>query len=393
VEATRLDEEPVPKTGSVPRARCEFESRRFLLVGLNINRIQEGSVMSTFRVEVTRIDEVLPHPNADRLELVRVRGWKAVAARGAHTPGETVVYIPEDAVVPQPVLEALGLTGKLAGKEHNRVKAIRLRGELSQGLLMSMDVLHALTGTDGHAPGTDVAEALGITRYEEPIPAHLAGTAIPWPVWMSKYTDIENIKNFPGVLRDGEPVVFTEKLHGACAAFGMTAAESALFAASRNLCLARDQANAYWRVAAEMDVGGHLRALLAETGAATATLYGELLGVQDLKYGFVNGRLGLRWFDVSLDGEYQDHDGPAHRLLLARGLERVPVLYQGAFSDAALAEHTDGSTVLGAGHVREGVVVRAAAERYDIDANLGRVILKSVSGDYLTRKGQATEYH
>lgn len=349
--------------------------------------------MSTFRVEVTRIDEVLPHPNADRLELMRIRGWKAVAARGVHAAGDTVVYIPEDAVVPPAVLQALELTGKLAGKEHNRVKAIRLRGELSQGLLMPMHVLAALAGAGQYAPGTDVAGVLGITKWEEPIPAHLAGRAIPWPAWMDKYTDIENIKNFPGVLRDGEPVVFTEKLHGACAAFGVSAEDGELFVASRNLCLARDAANAYWRVAQETDVAAHLEALLRETGARWATLYGEVLGVQDLKYGFVNGRLGMRWFDVALDGAYQDHGGDAHRLLLARGLERVPVLYEGPFSQAVLAEHTDGATALGAGHVREGVVVRPAVERYDVDSNLGRVILKSVSGDYLTRKGQATEFH
>lgn len=349
--------------------------------------------MSTFRVEITRIDEVLPHPNADRLELVRIRGWKAVAARGVHAPGELVVYIPEDALVPEPVLAALELTGKLAGREHNRVKAIRLRGELSQGLLMPMHVFHALAGPGEDVEGTSVAEALGITKWEEPIPAHLAGRALPWPAWMHKYTDIENIKNFPGILRDGEPVVITEKLHGACAAFGMRAADGELFAASRNLCLAEDAANAYWRVAAELGIAGHLRALLAATGAGTVALYGELLGVQDLKYGFVNGRLGFRWFDVALDGEYQDHGGDAHRLLLERGLERVPLLYEGPFSDAVLAEHTDGATVLDAGHVREGVVVRPASERYDVDSNLGRVILKSVSGDYLTRKGQATEYH
>lgn len=349
--------------------------------------------MSTFRVEVARIDEVLPHPNADRLELVRIRGWKAVAAKGVHAPGDSVVYVPEDAVLPPPVLEAMEMTGKLAGREHNRVKAIRLRGELSQGLLMPMHVLHALMGPEERTPGTDVAEALGITKWEEPIPAHLAGRAVPWPRWMEKYTDIENIKNFPGVLREGEPVVFAEKLHGVCAGFGMQAAEGELFVASRNLCLARDEANVYWRVALEMDLAEHLRALLAETGAASATLYGEVLGVQDLKYGFVNGRLGLRWFDVALDGAYQDHDGDAHRRLLARGLERVPVLYEGPFSPAVLAEHTDGATVLAAGHVREGVVVRPAAERYDLDANLGRVILKSISGDYLTRKGQPTEFH
>jgi RNA ligase (TIGR02306 family) len=353
----------------------------------------ERSIMSTFRVEVTRIDEVLPHPNADRLELVRIRGWKAVAAKGIHAAGDAVVYIPEDAVVPELVLAALDLTGKLAGKAHNRVKAIRLRGELSQGLLMPMHVLHALAVPGDLEPGTDVAGALGITKWEEPIPAHLAGRAVPWPAWMHKYTDIENVKNFPGVLRDGEPVVITEKLHGACAAFGMRQADGELFVASRNLCLARDEANAYWRVAAELGIADHLRALLDQTGAASATLYGEVLGVQDLKYGFVNGRLGLRWFDVALDGAYEDHNGPAQALLSARGLERVPVLYDGPFSEAVLAAHTDGATTLGAGHVREGVVVRPATERYDVDSNLGRVILKSVSGDYLTRKGQATEFH
>jgi RNA ligase (TIGR02306 family) len=349
--------------------------------------------MSTFRVEITRIDEVLPHPNADRLELVRIRGWKAVAAKGIHAPGDTVVYIPEDAVVPQPVLAALELTGKLAGKEHDRVKAIRLRGELSQGLLMPMDVFRALAGPGEHAPGTDVAGTLSITKWEEPIPAHLAGVAVPWPAWMQKYTDIENIKNFPGVLRDGEPVVFTEKLHGACAAFGMCRADGEMFVASRNLCLARDERNVYWRVAVELNAEEHLRALLERTGAASATLYGEVLGVQDLKYGFANGTLGLRWFDFALGGAYQDYGGDAHRLLLERGLERVPVLYEGPFSDAVLAKHTDGATTLGAGHVREGVVVRPAAERYDVDSNLGRVILKSVSGDYLTRKGERTEFH
>jgi RNA ligase (TIGR02306 family) len=348
--------------------------------------------MSTFRVEITRIDEVLPHPNADRLELVRIRGWKAVAGKGAHEPGEPVVYIPEDAVVPQPVLAALGLEGKLAGKAHNRVKAVHLRGELSQGLLMPMDVLQALAGPGEYAPGTDVAEALGIIKWEEPIPAHLAGRAVPWPVWMEKYTDIENIKNFPGVLRDGEPVVMTEKLHGACAAFGV-GADGELFVASRNLCLARDEANAYWRVALQLGLEERLRAVRAAAGAAAVTLYGEVLGVQDLKYGFVNGRLGVRWFDVALDGAYQDYGGTAHRLLLDAGLERVPVLYEGPFSDAVLAQHTDGATTLDAGHVREGVVVRPAAERYDVDSNLGRVILKSVSGAYLTRKGQATEFH
>ena len=68
----------------------------------------------------------------------------------------------------------------------------------------------------------------------------------------------------------------------------------------------------------------------------------------------------------------------------------VPVLYEGPFSEAALLEHTAGATVLGGKHVREGVVVRPAAERESPE--FGRVFLKNVSGDYLTRKG-GTEYN
>ena len=68
----------------------------------------------------------------------------------------------------------------------------------------------------------------------------------------------------------------------------------------------------------------------------------------------------------------------------------MPVLYQGPFSLAKLQELTDGATTLGGAHVREGVVVKPAAER--VSHEFGRVILKSVSGRYLTRKG-GTEFN
>ena len=68
----------------------------------------------------------------------------------------------------------------------------------------------------------------------------------------------------------------------------------------------------------------------------------------------------------------------------------VPVLYRGPFSAAVMLRETDGATALGGRHVREGVVVKPAEERES--AEFGRVILKSVSGDYLTRKG-GTDYN
>lgn len=77
--------------------------------------------------------------------------------------------------------------------------------------------------------------------------------------------------------------------------------------------------------------------------------------------------------------------------MIAIGLDCVPVLYRGPFDAATLALHMDGKTIIGgAAHIREGVVVTPLIERRD--DQIGRVILKSVSGDYLLRKGDATEF-
>lgn len=111
--------------------------------------------MSTFEVLIRTVDDVLDHPNADRLSLLRILGYEAIAAKnedGSHrfSPGEPICYIPEAALVPEDVLKAKGYwntekdVGMLAGKLGNRVKAMRLRGILSQGLVLKLQFASAL---------------------------------------------------------------------------------------------------------------------------------------------------------------------------------------------------------------------------------------------------------
>jgi RNA ligase (TIGR02306 family) len=90
--------------------------------------------MSTLRVtaEVLTVHE---HPNADALELAQVGLYRAVVAKGAYRTGDAAVYIPEQSVLPADLIEELGLTGRLAGSNADRVRAVRLRGELSQGIV------------------------------------------------------------------------------------------------------------------------------------------------------------------------------------------------------------------------------------------------------------------
>ena len=93
--------------------------------------------MATFDVKVRHLDAVEPHPNADRLELAVVGDYRAVVAKGQFQAGDAIAYLPEASVLPAELIAELGLTGKLAGPDANRVHAVRLRGALSQGVVMA----------------------------------------------------------------------------------------------------------------------------------------------------------------------------------------------------------------------------------------------------------------
>lgn len=121
--------------------------------------------MSTFKIAVETIDTVSPHPNADRLDIATLVGmsFEFIILKGQFKPGDRVVYYPVDSLLPAEVTDKLGLTGKLCGKNKNRVKTIKLRGCISQGIVGSTDILGGLDHTD---PREDYASVLGILKYE-----------------------------------------------------------------------------------------------------------------------------------------------------------------------------------------------------------------------------------
>ncbi len=341
--------------------------------------------MSTFAVQVRRVT-VMPHPNADLLELGTVDDYHVVIAKGEYQTGDLAVYIPEQAIVPEALITAMGLTGKLAGAEKNRVRAIKLRGELSQGLLY-----RPAPWPTTWDEGTEVSAELGITKWEPPIPLAMAGDVdrAPFGTIFRTYTDIENVKSFPNVLQDGEEVVLTEKLHGSCFIGGLLNGERVIASkgiAAHGLVLRESAANVYWRAAQQEAIFDKMAAYLAATNVTQAILFGEVLGVQDLKYGFVNGALGFRAFDLYTADGFADYDDFV-AFCTTYGVPQVPTLYRGPFSKEVMLQHTVGQSTL-ASHLCEGVVIRPVHERDEQD--VGRVVLKSVSGDYLTRKN-ATE--
>ena len=325
--------------------------------------------MSAFKAEVVRV-KLEPHPNADRLELAKVRGWQCCVVKGQFQEGGLAVYIPVDAVLPDALIESLGIRKNY----RKRLRTIKLRGLVSQGLLIC-------AGQD-NVEGQDVTEALGITKYDPPIPVHMAGPVRSEHARFQKYTDIENWKNFPDLFRPGEEVVVTEKVHGTN--FRAAKLDGELHVGSHRLSLVEDPANLYWRAAVLLG--------LKERLAEGELLYGEVYGhgVQDLAYGKKPGQIAVIVFDIIRDNRYLDYAAFAGRLAEA-GWQHLtaPILHRGPWTPD-IPKLACGQSVLCPGQIREGVVIRPASERFD--PRTGRVILKGLNDDYLLRT-DATEHH
>ena len=356
--------------------------------------------MSTLEARVLSIT-ITPHPNADKLAVGHAFGYQFIVPKGKFRDGDLGVYIMDKSVLPDAIIEEMGIRDYLIGGAKNRVHPVRLRGVLSEGLFYRPAVWPA-----HWVEGMDVAEELGITKYEPPIPTQMAGKVDPGPrsgIWL--HYDIENIKRYPDLIAPGTAVSMTEKLHGTFLAVGIVGGERIVASKgllSRGFVIVEDDRNLYWRAAKQYDLHAKVETFCARYGIAEALLFGEVIGagVQDLGYGTLAGEIKFRAFDALAESSDEPCNGlvtSRFRYLsvtgfaaVARALDIpvVPEVYAGPFTGEALETHTTGRSTL-AEHIREGVVVRPIApDAYD---GLKRVILKSISPDYLVRKG-GTEY-
>ena len=338
-----------------------------LSVPIGRDIFEEEKTVSTLVVEVCQIERVLSHGNADALELAHIKGWQCVVPKNRYVQGDLVTYIPVDAVIPQEHSDRWGITKYLS---NGRVRCARLRGEPSFGVIVDREDIC-------WAEGLDVRDWYGITKYVPPVKFSAGDAASAHPLFV-EYTDVENLRNFPQVLTEGEEVVVTEKIHGTNCRLGMIEGEA--MAGSMSLRRQRPEdltGSLYWGATVQEGVATLLEALGASH--RQVILFGEVFGskVQSLHYGQV-GTLGFRAFDLLVDGA-------AFAAACADfGVAAVPVLYHGPYSLAMVKALSEGETTLGAGHIREGVVVRPSRER--TDPKVGRVCLKYIGDPYLFAK-------
>jgi len=397
------------------------------------------------KVEVIRIQEVKPHPNADKLEIIPIEGYQAVVGKGQFKVGDLAYYIPPDSVVPEREEYQFLWKGPLEGPvplKRRRITAKRLRGEWSEGLLMPTiePYRDSLNGVDFYKPadfallrsqgengvqiqvaeGDDVATFFGITHWdtEEDQPVIRGGTTetrkkkwpTTWRGWIN-YTkmllrgerreaglslpvyDVEAYKKHTHIFQEGEMVIVTEKIHGSNARYSYREGPKWLgkyagwaghmYAGSRNLWKAVDSTCA-WRRALK-DNPWIEEWCKAHPGYA---LYGEITPTQKgYDYGS-NGKVRFFLFDVRKpNGEWASYV-EARELFseFRKSYEdvSVPLVMFMPFNLKDILSQVDQpSLVVGTNYGREGIVIKAEPNRYV--HNLGRVQLKIVSNAFLEK--------
>jgi RNA ligase (TIGR02306 family) len=190
---------------------------------------------STHRVEVVPV-ALEPHPAADTLSIVRVFAGYTVCVRSADWQGRTLgAYVPPDSLVDTTRPEFAFLAdGK---KAQLRIKVKKLRGVDSMGLL--------IPAPSGARVGDDLAEALGVVRYEPPLPLSTMGEAAPEPRGRRPLYDLDDLRRHAALFRPGEPVWITEKIHGSNARW--CCVDGALHAAARSEWKKPDPKLIWWQ--------------------------------------------------------------------------------------------------------------------------------------------------
>ena len=345
--------------------------------------------MSEFHVTVVRLGPFTKHPNADSLDITKVFDYTVVAKQGNFKEGDLVVYVPIDSVVPDneewhwlAPRHSDGTERFAVGQvpeKYRVIEAKKIRGVFSQGCLAPLPVLAHESGEPiMFKQGDNVADVMDVTKYDPPVALTMGGECETAPKgWVIPvYTDIEGLRRYPDVLNLGEPVVVTEKLHGANASYVHDGER--LWVGSHTQIKKHDPTNMWWKVAIEERLEEKLAL------APNFVFFGEVYGqVQDLKYGVALG-CRFRAFDVwdVANMRYLDHD--AAQALAARvGIEWVPELYRGPWDPDVVNQLCEGKSTL-ADNVREGFVVKPIKERWN--DNVGRVILKRHGEGYLLRK-------
>lgn len=328
---------------------------------------------------VVKIADIQPIPGADAIVVATVKGWKVVVKVNEYKVGDLAVYYEIDSFLPiRPQFEFLRKSSykRMGSSEGFRLKTIRLRGQISQGLLTPIP-----EGISNPREGDDLTEALDIVKYEPPIPAQLAGKIKgTFPSFIPK-TDEIRIQNFEsevGFSPVGERAYVTEKLDGT--SFTCYFNNGVFGVCGRNWELSETSDNSLWRMANVLQLKEkmtkHGKNIALQGELIGAGINGNLYGLSDHKLYFFTGYdidKGRRMFFDELEW-----------VLFGLQLQMVPVLEKYGFVIPNennivdyMLRYAEGKSVLNMEVDREGVVVRGLEREFSFKAISNTYLLGS----------------
>ena len=340
---------------------------------------------------IQKILEIKPIEGADRIEFCQVLGWQCVVPKGEFKVGDLVVFIEIDSILPElPEVEFLR-------QDKFRIKTKKFKGQISQGLVMSLDILKGKKFQEDTrenpvykwTEGQEVTTLLGIKKYEPYIPPNMAGEVkgnFPGIMPKSDETRVQILRHLLDKYK-GTKCYISEKLDGSSVTFYINQGEFGV--CSRNLELKETEGNSIWKFARAKDIENKLRAL-----NKNISIQGEFMGP-----GMNKNSLKITYHDVyffnafDIDKqEYLELNDFKRLIENILQLKTVPIIsYDYILGDNIdeLVKLSIGKSVINKEADREGIVIRSVKEIKDpelvSDITLGRVSFKVVNPIYLIK--------
>jgi len=348
--------------------------------------------MAFFGVTKEVIASTFPIKNADAIEGATLEGstFEFVIKKGQFKPGDAVLYFPIDSLIPEWVLEKLGLVGRLSGKDKNRVKTVRLRGQISQGLVAELELLEGMPNAS--TDSEKITEFIGVEKYEQPAIPCTTAKLVRLPVGLSSY-DIEGADRYVDVAQVLMPqwVEITEKLEGQNFSVTYSALEEKFYINQRNFSVEPipGYVHEFWKVAAEKGIIKFVESLKSSYQGKNITVYGEFIGPRIQSNIYKLKGFEVRLFDIRVDNVWLTPD--VRQSIIEKYFGSMDIHVPILATNVILEQWLGGKSLADASHGisqlcktnREGIVIKPMTEsRHE---KVGRLVVKQRDPVYLSK--------
>lgn len=335
---------------------------------------------------IQNIKYVKPIPDADSIETVGVLGWEVVSKKGEFQPGDACVFFEIDSLLPDiPEFEFLRKSCWNDNLKKYRLKTVKLRKQLSQGLALPTSVFPILAGLTA---GADVTDLLNIEKYEPPIPAQIVGDArsFSWPISKTDETRVQLDDEYGFIERlTGKPYYISLKLDGTSSTFLIHPDDETYHVCGRNFSYKESDSHKFWILSRKYNIEQKLRSVW-DKGNNRIAIQGEVVGP-----GIQKNPLGLSDHDLFIFNVVDITNNTRFSLDMSMtitqelGLKFVPIVDKGSsfsYTKTDLLKMAKGKykthfTFAKDSQDREGIVIRSMC---------GQISFKAINNDFLLKE-------